>query len=158
MRAVTKRGAATDITPWRDLDVLSERMRTMMEPLGPWVLGDAAWSPLLSNEDVWAPVVELVEGEGEYVLSAELPGISKDDIDVSVDDHVLTLKGEKRSEKAEDQGKTHILERRYGSFERSFTLPRNVDAKKITASFKDGIMEVRLPKGEGSKAKHIKIQ
>jgi HSP20 family protein len=104
-------------------------------------------APLFSETD-WFPAVELAEADGEFVLTAELPGMSKDDVDVSVDDNVLTLKGEKKTEREEAHNRMHIRERAYGTFERSFTLPRNVDAGKIRADFHDGLVEIHMPKHE----------
>jgi HSP20 family protein len=132
---------------------MADQMRRMLEPTLGSGLGESLWA----DGGEWMPAVELVEEDGEYVLSAELPGLSKDDVDVSVDDSVLTIKGEKKSEREEKRGRTHIRERRYGAFERSFTLPRNVAADKIRAEVKDGIIEVHLPKGEESKARHIEV-
>jgi HSP20 family protein len=130
-------------------------MREMMGPEFPEGFFRApGWATL----DEWAPAVELVEKDGEYVLTAEVPGIPKGDIDVSIDDNVLTLKGEKKTEFEKEEGRAHVRERRYGAFERSFTLPRNVDPAKVRAEFRDGIVEVHLPKGEEKKARHIEIR
>lgn len=155
VRALTRKRWAGDVTPWREFDLLSDRMREMMEPGFPEAFfRGPAWAGL----EEWAPAVELVEKDGEYVLTAEVPGIPKADIDVAIDDNVLTLKGEKKTEFEKDEGRAHIRERRYGSFERSFTLPRNVDASKVRAEFRDGIVQVHLPKGEAKKARHIEIK
>ncbi|KPJ80655.1 MAG: hypothetical protein AMS19_09210 [Gemmatimonas sp. SG8_23] len=126
----------------------------MLEPLFP---EGFFRMPYWAEREDWMPAVELVENDGEYLLTAELPGIFKDDVHVTVEDNVLTLRGEKKLEKERKEGRAHIRERRYGSFERCFTLPRNVDENKIRAEFHDGIVEVHLPKGEETKARHIDI-
>lgn len=154
-KAVTRKRWGADITPWRELDLFSDRMRRMLDPtFNESLFGTPFWS----EADQWIPAVELVEEDDEYVLSAELPGLGKADVDISVDDSVLTLTGEKKSEREEEKGRSFIRERRYGAFERSFTLPRNVEADKIKAEFRDGIVEVHLPKGAESKARHIEIK
>jgi HSP20 family protein len=154
-RALTPKRLGADITPWRELDLFPDRMRRMFDP----TLGETFFkTPLWAEAEEWMPAVELVEEDGEYVLSAELPGMSKKDVDIFVDDNVLTLKGEKKTERKEEEGRSFIHERRYGAFERSFTLPRNVDPEKIKAEFHDGIVEVHLPRGEESKARQIAIK
>jgi HSP20 family protein len=154
-RALTRRRWGADITPWRELDLLSDRMRRL---IGPPLGEELLMGPLWADTEEWIPAVELVEEDGEYVLTAELPGISKSDIDVSVADSTLTLKGEKKSEKEDTKGRTQFRERRYGAFERSFTLPGNVDASKIKAEFENGVVKVHLPKGPEAMARHIELR
>jgi HSP20 family protein len=152
-RAITRKRWGADLSPWQELDFISDRMRGMMDP------SDFLFrTPVWFDAEKWAPAVELVEKDNEYLLTAELPGIPKGDVDVAVEDNVLTLKGEKKTEFEEEKDKMHFKERRYGSFERSFTLPRNVDATKIKAEFHDGIVKVHLPKGEETKPRHIDIK
>ncbi len=155
MRAVTRKRWGADLTPWHELENLSDRMRRWIDyPMfGPSFLR----TPLFAEATEWLPAVELVEENGEFVLTAELPGMSKEDVDVSIVDNVLTLKGEKKFEREEEHGRMHIHEREYGSFERAFTLPRNVDPEKIKADFHDGIVEIHLPKGEEAKSRNIEI-
>jgi HSP20 family protein len=98
-----------------------------------------------------------VEKNGEFILTAEIPGMSKEDVDISIEDNVLTLKGEKKFERDETKEEMHIREREYGAFTRAFTLPRNVDAAKIRAEYHDGVVEVHLPKGPEAKGRQIKI-
>jgi HSP20 family protein len=137
------------------METLGDRMRRWTEY--PTFGASLFKTPLFSEAD-WLPAVELVEEDGEFVLTAELPGMSKDDVDVSVDDNVLTLKGEKKTEREEAHNRMHIRERAYGTFERSFTLPRNVETEKIRADFHDGLVEIHMPKGEEAKSKHIEIK
>lgn len=155
MRALTTRRWGADVSPWHELEAMNDRMRRWMDYPD---FGASMFKTPLFSDGAWLPAVELVEEDGEFVLTAELPGMSKDDVDVSVDDHTLTLKGEKKTEREEAHDKMHIRERGYGTFERSFTLPRNVDAGKIRADFHDGLVEIHLPKGEQTKSKHIEIK
>jgi HSP20 family protein len=155
MRALTARRWGADVSPWHELETMGDRMRHWTDYPS---LGTSLFkSPLFSEAD-WLPAVELVEEDGEFVLTAELPGLSKDDVDVSIDDNVLTLKGEKKTEREEAHGRMYIRERMYGSFERGFTLPRNVEPEKIKADFHDGLVEIHMPKGEEAKGRHIEFK
>ena len=156
MPALTKKGWGADITPWSELETLSNRMRRWMDY--PGFTSSLFRAPLLSEDTTWLPAVELAESDGEFVLTAEIPGMSKDDVDISVEDNVLTLKGEKKFEHEEKKDRMHIREREYGSFERCFTLPRNVEANKIKAEYHDGVVELHMPKGPEAKGRHIEIK
>lgn len=155
MRALTTRRWGADVSPWHELETLNNRLRGWMDY--PAVGTSLFKAPLFSETD-WLPPVELVEEDDEFVLTAELPGLSKEDVNVSVDDDILTLRGEKKTEREVAHDRTHIREREYGTFERSFTLPRNVEAAKIRADFHDGVMEIHLPKGEEGKSRKIEIK
>jgi len=109
------------------------------------------------SEGAWLPAVDVSETDNEFVVRAELPGMSHEDIDINVQDNILTLKGEKKQEKNEEGENFHRLERSYGSFSRSFTLPTGVKPDDIKASFKDGILHVSMPKAEEAKPKKIAI-
>ena len=106
----------------------------------------------------WTPSVDISEDDKEFVLKAELPEVKKDDVKVTVDDGTLTIRGERKAEKEEKGKKFHRIERSYGSFERSFTLPQSTDAGKISSDFKDGVLTVHLPKNPNSKSKAVEIQ
>lgn len=108
----------------------------------------------------WVPPTEIAETETELLLTAELPGMEKKNIDISVDEGVLTIHGEKVEERKEgdENRKFHLFERNYGEFSRSFTLPRSVDTMKITADFDKGVLKVHLPKTDQAKAKGKKIE
>ncbi|GAK50925.1 heat shock protein Hsp20 [Candidatus Moduliflexus flocculans] len=108
-------------------------------------------------DGVWLPAVDVSESHDEFVVRAELPGMSHEDIEINVQENVLTLKGEKKQEKKEEQENFHRLERSYGAFTRSFTLPANVKADDIKANFKNGVLEVAIPKAEEAKPKKIAI-
>jgi HSP20 family protein len=105
----------------------------------------------------WRPTVDLRETEDAFVLDAELPGMTKDDIELTFEEGVFTLSGERKSEEAaEGKGYRH-LERRFGSFSRSFTLPRDVAGDKVKAAFENGLLTVTVPKKEQAKPRTIKI-
>ena len=108
-------------------------------------------------EGAWLPSVDVSETDAEFVVRAELPGMTQDNIEINVQDNVLTLKGEKKQEKKEEKENFHRLERSYGSFSRSFTLPAGVKPEDIKASFKDGVLEVTMPKAEEAKPQKIAI-
>ena len=109
------------------------------------------------EETAWMPTVDVSETENGFEIHAELPGISENDVNVSVTDNVLTIRGEKRQE-AEADGKNYYrVERRYGSFQRSFTLPRHVETSDIKAGFKDGVLALEIPKPEAAKPTTIPI-
>ena len=155
MRALTTRRWGGDVTPWQELETLSERMRRWADL--PSFGSTLFRAPLLTEATEWLPAVELVEKNEEFVLTAEIPGMSKKDVGISVEDNVLTLKGEKKFERDEEKGEMHIREREYGAFTRAFTLPRNVDATKIRAEYHDGIVEIHMPKGAEAKGRQIEI-
>ena len=110
----------------------------------------------------WHPAVDVVEKEDEFVLTAELPGMEHEDVDVEVEEDVLRVRGRKEevSEKAETEGETtyRISEREFGSFSRTFTLPRSVDPKEISAGFRNGVLEVHMPKREVARGRKIAIE
>lgn len=104
-----------------------------------------------------APTVDVYEEKDDIVVKAELPGIDKDNIKVNLTDHTLTIKGEKKKEEEVNQENYYRCERSYGSFVRTVELPGEVHADKVKASFKNGILEVRMPKTEQAKVKEIKV-
>jgi HSP20 family protein len=106
----------------------------------------------------WAPSVDIVETVEEFSIKAELPAIKREDVKVSVDGGVLRIEGERKREKEEKGKKYHRVERSYGSFLRTFTLPDNVDETNVRAEFKDGVLNVRLPKSEKAKPKSIDVK
>ena len=105
-----------------------------------------------------APAIDVSEDDGHYVVSVELPGVGKDDVTVECHDGVLTIRGEKKSEREEKKEKSRYLERSYGAFSRSFTLPPNADPDRIQASFKDGVLTVTIAKTEEAKPRVISIK
>lgn len=118
---------------------------------------DDSQNNIASEAGQWAPSVDIRESDEALLVQAELPGIEKRDVHLEVKDGVLTLSGERRYEKDVKEENIHRVERAYGRFSRSFSLPRNVDAEKVEATMKDGVLEVRLPKRESAKPKSIAI-
>jgi HSP20 family protein len=106
----------------------------------------------------WTPTVDISETDGEYLIKAELPEVKKEDVKVTLEDGVLTLTGERRQEKEEKTTKYHRVERSYGSFVRSFSLPELVDETKVKAEYKDGVLSLHLPKSEKAKPRAIEVK
>ncbi len=143
--------------PFRDLMTVQERMNRIFDDAfrgvgrhhgeeDDWALGGT-----------WAPPVDIYEQDGNLVLKAELPGIDPKDVDVRVENNVLTLTGERKFENEVKRDQYHRVERAYGRFSRSFTLPNVVDTGNIKAEFKDGLLRVVMPKREEAKPKQISI-
>lgn len=139
--------------PFRDLIGLQERMNRLFDETFSRRGGE---QPL--GITTWSPAVDIYETENAFVVKVELPGLTKDDIEVQIHDGILTLKGERKFEKEVKEENYHRIERAYGTFQRSFSLPTAVEEDKIKASFKDGVLEVNLPKAEAVKPKQIKVE
>jgi HSP20 family protein len=113
----------------------------------------------LMTSGTWVPPVDIYQNdEKEVVLKAELPDMTKEDIDVTVDNGMLTIKGEKKFSQEVKEENLHRIERRYGSFSRAFSLPQTVDTTKVGADYKNGVLTVRLPIREEAKPKQVKVQ
>ena len=106
----------------------------------------------------WSPSVDIYENKDHIVLEAELPGMNREDFDLSVENNVITLRGERHFEKKDDTDNYHRVERAYGSFTRSFTLPQTVTAEGANAEYRNGVLRVTLPKREETKARRIEIK
>lgn len=140
--------------PFRDLMTLQERMNRLFEESRTgrgegedWALGGS-----------WAPLVDIFERDGQIVLKAELPGVDPKDVDIRVENNILTLRGERKWDNELKRDNCHRVERAYGSFARSFTLPSVVDTQRIKAEYKDGVLSVALPKREEAQPRQIQIQ
>jgi HSP20 family protein len=128
----------------------------------------ASWSNRLNRsinegrtEDTfgaWAPAVDIFEKDHNLLIRAELPGLKREDIEISMENGVLTLHGERKRESEVEESNAYRLERIYGAFTRSFSLPTTVDSSKIQAVYKDGVLEVTVPKLEAAKPKKVQIQ
>ena len=138
--------------PLRDLTTLRERMNRLFEEA---YTSRGEEKDLVSSK--WNPSVDIYEKENAIVLKAELPGIDENDIELKIEDSTLTLKGDRKFEKETKEENYHRIERSYGSFYRSFTLPRNIDQDKIKAESENGILKVTLPKKAELKPKKVKI-
>ncbi len=139
--------------PFREMSSLQERMNRLMSDFRtrtPWTEEEMA-------QGAWVPAVDIYETKDSIVLNVELPGVTKEEISLEVKDNTLTLRGEKKMEKDVKEESYHRMERTYGSFMRAFTLPSTVQQEKVKARFKDGILEVSIPKAEEAKPKQIKV-
>ena len=116
------------------------------------------WNAPLQRTARLAPAVDVSEDEKGYSVTVELPGVRRDDVSVEVNDNVLSIRGEKKSEREEKKDKTHWLERTFGSFSRSFTLPRGAVTEELKATFKDGVLAIEIPKKEEAKPRQIAIK
>ena len=141
--------------PFKELDELQTRLSTLF-----------GRSPLRKNGEKdeamtvaqWAPLVDIVEDEHKYLIKAELPEVKKEEVKVTVQDGVLSLAGDRKFVKEEKDKKYHRVERAYGSFVRTFSLPEDADENKVSADFKDGVLQVHLPKSEKARPKNIEVQ
>ena len=144
--------AITRWDPFRDLSMLQDRMNRLFEDAG------RGWRPdEAAATTTWSPAVDIYETEGEIIVKAELPGVERKDIQLHLENNVLTIRGERRFEKEAREDNYHRIERSYGGFSRSFSIPTTVDEEKIHADYKDGVLKVVLPKKEAAKPKQIQI-
>lgn len=148
MNLVPWKSRGTGLDVFEDLEDLQKQMNRIF---------DVRW-PLKGNGDIWAPAVDIIDEKDQIRIKADLPGLKREDIEVSADNGILTIKGEKKEEK-EIKEKDYVRsERYYGAFHRSFSLPSGVDSQKVNASYKDGVLEVTLPKKEEAKPKQVKVE
>jgi HSP20 family protein len=135
--------------PWRELDEVSNRLARLFDDV----------SLRRSNGGMWTPPVTVAETPDELVFTAELPGLTEEQVAIELENDVLTISGEKSEERTEgdEERNYHLWERSYGSFRRSFSLPRAVDANQATARFDKGVLEIRLPKAPEAKGRKIEI-
>jgi HSP20 family protein len=138
--------------PFRDMVTLRERMNKLFEDMA---ASRGEEKDLTTSS--WAPAVDIYETENEVVLTAEIPGIEEKDVEIKVEDNTLTLRGERKFEKETKEENYHRIERAYGSFFRSFTLPNYVDQDKIEAEHENGILKIRMPKRAELKPRKVKI-
>ncbi len=135
--------------PWREIEDMFDRYTKAVG----WPRGS---QEAMASSD-WSPRVDIVEAEQEFLIKADIPGVEKDHVKVSVENGVLTIQGERRTEKEEKDAKFHRVERFTGTFVRRFTVPENVDADAIKAVFKDGMLTLHLPKTQKALPKAIDI-
>jgi len=147
--------ALTRWNPFKDLDELENRLSTFFGQ-APVRRQNGEQESLTVAE--WAPLVDITEDDKEYLIKAELPEVKKDDVKVTVENGVLSITGERKFEKEEKGRKYHRVERAYGNFVRSFTLPDDADANKVNAEFKDGVLKVHVTKSEAAKPKQIEVK
>ncbi len=138
--------------PFRDLVTMRERMNKLFEDL---VTSKGEEKDIVASS--WAPAVDIFETDNELVLSAEVPGVDENDIEIHIEDSTLTIKGERKFEHETKEENYHRIERSYGSFFRSFSLPSYVDPDKIEAEHENGILKIRMPKKAELKPRKVKI-
>lgn len=133
---------------WRDLDEVSNRLARLFDDVS-----------MRRGNGMWSPPVSVSETGDELIFTAELPGLSEDDVTIELENDVLSISGEKTEERTEgdEERNYHLWERTYGSFRRSFTLPRAVNGANATARFDKGVLEIRLPKAPEAKGRKIQI-
>ncbi|RNC72676.1 MAG: Hsp20/alpha crystallin family protein [Desulfuromonadales bacterium] len=144
--------AIVKYTPFRDLRNLQEQMNRLL---------DMAWSREGGEElkeGLWQPPVDIFEDENGVVIKAELPGIDQKDIEVRIEDGTLTIRGERKHEGEVQKENYHRIERYYGSFQRSFSLPNTIDQEKVKATCDKGVLTITLPKREETKPKQISVE
>ncbi len=140
--------------PYLELEEVSNRLNRMFaRPSTPRTNGKETM--VVAD---WAPSVDISETEGEYQIKAEIPDVKKEDVKVTLEDGVLTIQGERKHEKEEKGKKYHRIERSYGSFVRTFSLPDVIDEEKVKAEFKDGVLNLHLPKSEKAKPRAIDVK
>jgi HSP20 family protein len=137
--------------PFREFEDMFRRYSPLFGPL-------FGRSPVSGEEEEWAPVADISETDKEYVIKAELPEVKKEDVKITLEDGVITLAGERRQEREQKEENEIRVERFYGKFSRSFSLPDNVDANAIRAESKDGVLRVRIPKKQATARKPISIE
>ena len=138
--------------PFRDVDDVFDRF--FAESMRRWPRASSA----TQQPREWAPAADVSETDGEYVIKAALPEVRKEDVSITVQDGVLTLAGERKQEKEEKGGRFHRIERQYGTFVRRFTLPSQVDEAKVLAEFKDGVLNITLPKVMAAVVKPVEVK
>jgi len=143
--------------PFRDIELVGKEMDRLWDTF----FEEMPLSRLVRREEwpnKWLPTIDLSETKNEFVVKAEVPGMSPKDIDISLNGGILSIRGEKKQEKEEKEENYHFVERSYGSFSRTIRLPGDVQSDKIKAAYKDGVLKISLPKSEESKRKEVKIK
>jgi HSP20 family protein len=140
--------------PFRELDEVQNRLGMFLHGFPSFSEGNGK-SLTLPN---WSPLVDITEDDHEYLFKADLPEVKKEDLKVIVENGVLSISGERKTEKEEKKKKYHRLERFFGTFERTFMVPEDADAAKILAEFKDGVLKVHLPKSPAAKPRAVEVK
>jgi HSP20 family protein len=139
--------------PFRDLRTLQEEVNRLFSTNLTRAFGDDEGI----GRGAWAPSVDIYENKDQIVLEAELPGMKQEDFDLTIENNVITLRGERRFEKTDESDNYHRVERSYGAFTRSFTLPQTVLADEARAEYSNGVLRVTLPKREETKSRRIEV-
>jgi HSP20 family protein len=144
----------TTWNPFRELDEVQNRLTTWFGGFPTRLFENGKG---LRPAD-WSPQVDIIEDDKEYVIKADLPEMKKDEVKVTMENGVLCISGERKTEKEEKNKRYHRIERSFGSFERAFMMPEDADANKIAAEFKDGVLKVHLPKTPAAKSKPVEVK
>jgi HSP20 family protein len=150
---------SNQVTTWNPLREMDETQNRLSR----FFLGDfpnrmgSGEIPSMAVAD-WSPEVDISEDDHGYLLKADLPEMKKDDVRVTVEDGILSVSGERKSQKEDQKKKFHRIERSFGTFRRSFTLPEDADSTKVTAEFRDGVLKVHLPTTTTPKSKAIQVK
>ena len=145
-----------NLVKWNPLKELEEVSSRLNQIFGRSPMRSESGQEMLTMAD-WTPTADISETDAAYLVKAEIPGVAKEDVKVTLQDGVLTIAGERHKEKEEKNKKFHRIERSFGSFMRSFRIPDDVDESTIKAEFKDGILNVTLTKSEKAKSKAIEV-
>lgn len=146
---VKTNGCKTPTAQWNPFREFEDRFGRVFAGLP----ADPEW-----NVGAWTPAIDIHEDENQYTLKADLPGIKKEDLSLTVVENVVTIKGERKQEMEKKEKGYHRIERSYGSFQRAFQIPGGVDANKVEASFENGVLTVALPKPEAAKPRQIEVK
>ena len=149
--------ALTRWNPWRELEDFQSRILSAFNPDSS-SRGNCDGHGNGHRSSLWMPLVDITEDEQEYLITAELPEVKKDDVKVTLENGVLTITGERKFEQEEKDKRYHRVERSYGSFARSFTLPSDGDPQKVNAEFKEGVLKVHVTKSEAARPKQIEVK
>ena len=147
------------VIPWnplREMDEAQNRFNPFFLAGFPNTMGSGEIHSLTVAD--WSPEVDISQDDHEYLLKADLPEMKKDDVRVTVEDGILSVSGERKSVKEDQKKKFHRIERSFGNFRRSFTLPENADSTKVTAEFHDGVLKVHLPTTPIARSKAIEVK
>lgn len=149
--------AMTRWNPLRELENMHRRLSSVFD-LAPTTTNGIRNNDEQVTVSEWSPLVDIIEDEKEYLISAELPGVKKDEVKVTVENGNLNVSGERRFAKEDKGTRYHRVERFYGNFLRSFALPDDADTNKVKADFKDGVLTVRIAKSEEARPKQIEVK
>ena len=143
--------------PFQDLRTAQDEM-TQMSPMLAHALGLQGQPQGSDRATAWAPALDISERKDAYLVTVELPGVEADDLDITMEDGLLTIQGERHFAHDSSEQQFHRVERRYGAFRRSITLPAQVQADQIEASFENGVLQIVVPKAEEAKPKRIQVR
>ena len=159
--SIIKRSPAKEVDLWRNEFPVSRMLQTFQHDMNRLFDGFFRGDVLDHGSfftNTWSPAVDLSETKDAYQIQAELPGLKKEDVKVTVEENTVTIRGEKKSESEKKEANYHRVERSYGSFERSFSLPGAIKNDSVDAHFEEGVLTVRLPKTEEAKQKLIDVK